>query len=371
MKKIKVDAIDSEKVPENSAENKIKNLEDELGKLVAPEKREEFMKMLDEFQSATSEKAAESLKAAFEEKFFSYTEKYPDASEIEFLRSILPDNFYMANNKLANEIIKDFVNKGKKELVVMKNQKKGEIVTYNTLTYDDKNINITGSYEFTAYDRTVHNAVCSLYVAGNEVVTPAMVYRAMNGMTATEYIKPQALESVRNSLDKSRSLRLIVDFTEEAKARNLNIDKMTIDSHLLNATVLTVKSGGQELQAYKILDKPVLYQYAQYTRQILAVPLKLLDTKKATRNTEEIIPIKEYLIRRIEIMKYDRAMSNKIIYETIFEEVGIEIKTKQQKERLRNYISSILELWKTRDKYINDFKEFKQGNSIKGIEIFY
>jgi len=382
MKKIKLDINDSEdEFPEifgnfiagiaSSAEKKIKELEDELGKLVAPEKYEEFVKMLDEFQSATSEKAAESLKTAFEEKFFKYSEKYPDASEMEFLKSILPKTFYISNNQLANEIIKDFVDKGNKNLVVMKTQKKGEVSTYNSLTYEGKNIIISGSHEFTAYDRAIHNAVCSLYVSGNEVVTPSMVYRTMNGMSETEYVSPQSIEAVTNSLDKSRSLKLKVDFTDEARARGLNVDATTIESNLLVADKLRVKSGANILEAYKIFRVPVLYQYAQYTRQILSVPLKLLDTKKATRNTEEIIPIKEYLIRRIEIMKYDRAMSNKIIYETIFEEVGIEIKTKQQKERLRNYISSILELWKTRDKYINDFKEFKQGNSIKGIEIFY
>ena len=352
-----------------SAKEKIKYLEDELGKLVSPEKHEELKKMLDEFQSATSENTAEALKTAFEEKFFT-SEKYPDASEIEFLRSILPDNFYISNNKLANEMIKDFVSKGNKELVVIKTPKKGEIITYNSLTYDDKNINISGRHEFTAYDRTVHNAVCSLYAAGNEVVTSSMVYRAMNGMSESEYIKPVTLESVTNSLDKSRFLKLQVDFTDEARARGLHVDETTIESYLLAAKKIKVRTGGTILEAYKILDKPVLYQYAQQTKQILSVPLKLLDTKKATRNTEEIIPIKEYLIRRIEIMKYSKNMGNKILYETLFEEVGIENPSRDKSFDLRKGIKAILELWKN-EKYIKNFEEYKEKNTYKGIKIVY
>jgi hypothetical protein len=101
------------------------------------------------------------------------------------------------------------------------------------------------------------------------------------------------------------------------------------------------------------------------------VPLELLDTKEATRNTEEIIPVKEYLVRRIEIMKNDRTMSNKILYDTIFEEVGIVITNKKQRTRIREYITAILSLWKTRDKYIKNFNEYKEGNAFKGIEIIF
>jgi len=294
-----------------------------------------------------------------------------DSPAIEFLKSIIPSTFYITNNKLSNEITKDFVNKGEQELIVIRNtRKKGDIITYNTLTYDDKNISITGRHVFTAYDRTVHNAVCSLYVAGNDTMTPAMVYRTMTGMSETEYISPKALETVRNSIDKSRFLKLTVDFTEEAKARNMDIKKAKIEDYLLNAKKIWVKTTNNEVEAYKINATPTLYQYAQTTNQILSIPLKLLDTKEATRNTEEIIPIKEYLVRRIEIMKHDKTMSNKILYGTIFEEVGIVITDKKQKTRMREYITSILSLWKIRDNYINDFKEYKERNSIKGVEIF-
>ena len=196
-----------------------------------------------------------------------------------------------------------------------------------------------------------------------------MVYRAMNGMSENEKVSRQSTDAVKNSLDKSRFMRLRVDFTEEARARNMKIDKAEIDSNLLEARAVIVRTGRHETGAYKILAMPVLYQYSQRTKQIISIPLGLLDTKEATRNTEEIIPVKEYLVRRIEIIKHDKSQSNKIVYETIFDEVGIAIKRQTERDRYRKYIKDILTLWKTRDNYIEDFKEYKDGKVFKGLEI--
>jgi len=300
-----------------------------------------------------------------------------NTNEIELLKSIIPKNFYITNNKLSNEMTKDFLDKGEQELIVIRSTpKKGDIITYNTLTYDDKNISImVGKREFTTYDRAIHNAVCSLYVTGNDVVTPAMVYRTMNGMTETEHIDPTTLKSVTNSIDKSRVILLKVDFTKEAKARNINVEKTTIESYLLNADKIEVKVGGSIIEGYKINKMPVLYQYAQHTKQILSISTKLLDTKDVTRNTQEIIQIREYLVRRIEGMinirttKNSYTMSNKILYDTIFEKAGIIINHRTERDRYRKYIKQILNLWKDRDGYIRDFSEYKEKNSIKGIEI--
>lgn len=310
----------------------------------------------------------------FQQMFKKYMDENPPRSnavdlETEILKSIIPKTFAITNNKLSNEMTKDFTNKGDISLAVMNVGKKNEIRTYNSLNYEGKDISITGRYEFTAYDRVIHNAVCSLYAAGNDILTPAMIYRAVNGMKETEYVSPQAMEAVKSSVNKSRFMRLVVDFTEEAKARGMDIEKTIIDSNLLNATVITIKSGGNNVDAFKIHAIPVLYQYSQRTKQIISIPLALLDTKEATRNTEEIISIKEYLIRRIEVMKNDDAMNNKILYDTIFEEIGLKNVIKQKSLVLRNNIKSILDLWKEKG-YIHNFEEYKVGKSIKGIKIY-
>lgn len=289
----------------------------------------------------------------------------------ETLKSIIPKSYHITNNKLSNEMTKDFINQGNIELAVIKSGKKGEVLTYNSLTYDNPNISITGKQEFTAYDRTIHNAVCTLYAAGNKEITPAMVYRTANGMTDKETVSPQAIEAVTQSLDKSRFLRLKVDYKAEARVRGItDVKKFEIDSYLFPAKMINIAAGGYEVTAYQILDTPALYHYAQLTKQIISVSLPLLDTREATRNTEEMIPIKEYLIRRIEIMKHNDDTSNRIVYDTIFSEAGITELNKDKSYNLRTYIKAILKLWQNK-KYIKSFKEYKEGKSIKGVEIIY
>jgi hypothetical protein len=270
---------------------------------------------------------------------------------------------------------KGFVNEGDISLATMNVGKKNEIRTYNSLTYEGDDISITGRHEFTAYDRAVHNAVCSLFVSGNEVITPKMVYRTLNGMVNTENVNQTTEEKVRNSIDKSRFMRLRVDYEDEAKTRKWKIDKASINSNLLHADECMIEAGGEIQSAFKIIKTPILYEYAQYTKQIIAVPLELLDIRDDNKdadkinNTEDVITMKEYLLRRIEIMKHDKKQSKKIIYDTIFDETGIKIKHGTERDRHRNNIKKILSLWRDKYQYIENFAEYKEGRGFKGIEI--
>jgi len=286
------------------------------------------------------------------------------------LQSIKPKNYTIPNTKLSNEITKEFVNVGKIPLIVMKNNK-GVVKTMNSLRYEDENkIQIKG--EFSPYDRTVHNAVCALHAAGNEVFTASMIYRTLTGSVEREYVSQTALNDITESIDKSRRMFLKIDFVDEARARKLDIDKVTFESYLLPAKKITVVTGGYEkVEAWKLLDIPPLYAYAVLTKQIILTPVPLLDLNDIVNNTKELIPVKAYLLQRIEIMKNDRNQmkSRCIVYDTIFKESGIEIKHATQRQRLRKYISSILAMWRDEHSYIKNFAEYKEGRTIKGIEI--
>ena len=141
---------------------------------------------------------------------------------IEALVSIVPKRHIKPNNKLANEITRNFINEGQQELLVSSEKSKLEIVTRAMLTYTDEKISLSGRPRFTSYDREVHDGVVTLYEAGNRVITPSMVYRAMNGMADSEKISPQAVGAVTRSLDKSRRIMVYIDFSQEARAYNNN-----------------------------------------------------------------------------------------------------------------------------------------------------
>lgn len=305
--------------------------------------------------------------------FEDFQKIYTNAKEISNIQSVKPKNALMLNNKLSLELTKDFINQGEQSInVAAKN--KAPITIYASMNYNDKNISL--SRDFTAYDREIHNAVISLYVAGNTTFTADMVYRAMNGLTNSEKVSPQAIEVVTQSIEKSRVTKLTINVMEHVKQHNLKLEKATYDDMLLSARKIEVTVSGVTKQAYVFNIKPFLYEYAQSTRQIISVPIKLLNIKDTLNNSEEITVLKNYLIRRIEVMKDNDNQGNNISYESIFREIDINKENltegayKTKTKVIRQHIKKILEYWIKND-YIKKYEDYKEGKSIIGLKIYY
>ena len=292
--------------------------------------------------------------------------------EIELLNSIIPQNYIIPNNKLINKMVKGVVPYNEEfKLRINKEAAKKKILTKVSLNYDDENIQIYDKDKrFTPYDRTVHNAVCSLFEAGNTNFTPDQVYRAMNGLDDQQYVSPQSVGAITRSLDKQRRIYAKVDYTNEAKAYRKDVRSCIVEDHILSAKKITLEAGGHKVTGYKLNNKPILYEYAQLTGQVLTVPSKLLNTKDVIRSTEDVIIIREYLIRRIEVMKKNKDQSNRILLERVYEELNEPEPTKETSRKVRNIIDALLKKYVT-EKYIKDYKYFKEGRAFKGIEIFY
>lgn len=303
--------------------------------------------------------------------------KYLDVKESKQLvplKSITPKNHVKPNNKLANEISKDFLNAGEIELRVSKLKAKKEITTKAMLFYKIENVSLAGKAKFTPYDREVYDGVTTLYEAGNEVITPTMVYRAMNGMIDQEYVSSQAIEAVTESLDKSMRTILKIDYLQEAQAYRKDC-KATYEGYLLACEKVTVTTGGTTQEAYKLLRKPILYEYAQVSGQILSVPIKLLQTKKAVRSTDEVIVIRGYLLRQIEGMKsHTFTRNNKITFESVYSVLDIstehcsEAMYKKKTHIIRQHVEALLSEWINQG-YIKKHMQYKEGKSIKGVII--
>jgi len=298
-----------------------------------------------------------------------------NAEAIEILKSVIPKKHVKPNNKLANTITdEDIIDDGAFSLIVSPKNAKKEVATKVMLAYDNRKIQLSGQ-KYTPYDREVYDGVVTLYEAGNNIITPGMVYRAMNGLTETEFVSPQALEAVTKSLDKSRFIRTSIDYTDEASMYNKKFEKTTYEGYLLNAEKITVEIKGEKHEGYKIFRKPILYEYAQISGQIISVPIKVLQTKNAVRRTDEVIIVRGYLLRQIEWMRNtNTTRSDVITYQKIYEELDIskfmlDAKAYEKKTaKVRSHIKAILDEWKEQG-YIIDYTENKDGNKLTGIKI--
>lgn len=295
-------------------------------------------------------------------------EKSREVVTLETLDSFLPTKYIIPNNKLANKMTE--VPYDEPFLLEVNSEKK--VKNPVSINYDDENIKIFDKNKrFTPYDRTVHNAVCSIYEAGSDHFTPDRVYRVMNGIDDSQYVSPQARGAITRSLDKMRRTYAKVDYSNEAQAYRQDIEHATFEDHILSAKKVTLSAGGKEVIGYKLNGgKPLLYEYAQFTKQVLTVPIELLNTKDVIKSTPEVIVIREYLIRRIEVMKENQSTSNKILFEKIFNEIDHPEPTADKARKVRNNVEKLLTKFK-KEGYIKDFKFYKSGRSFKGIDIIH
>ena len=315
------------------------------------------------------------------------------------LISMIPREHLMPNHKLVNELTRDLVGAGETHIRVSpKNAKQPSHITCN-LAYDTEKIQLSCCRPLSEYDRNVYDAVTSLYVGGDpsHIMTPAMVYRAMTGMSDTEDPSPQQIKAVTDSLNRLSCIRAEVDCTMELKARRiaLNLEGYVrsgwIGTYLLNTTSIRVEAGGKEYRAYKIEKAPILYAYSKALNQVLSVPSHMLDIKAVESagliaandrisNTEGRIAIKGYLLRRIEGMKNpkNKLLSRSISLQSyekdgrhhagLYEIAGKVEPSKTEAARIRGYVDSALSFWESGG-YIKGYTWKKSGRKIIGIEI--
>lgn len=334
---------------------------------------------------------------------FISAENPTDAQEIiEHLTSVLPEKYVVPNNKLANTMTRGIIDIGRITLEESRRSAKKLVETTCILTYEGDNVHLSGRQHFTEYDRNVYNAVSSLYVYGDQshVVTPAMVYRAMTGLTDSEKPTAGQLAAVTRSLDKMRFIRARIDCTEELKMRRITLNSKQInggeiDTYLLTADAIKVQAGGQTVRAYRIIKTPILYEYAAAVKQVLTLPASVLDVKEISEmtvdgakkltigarlpNTESRILIKGYLIRRIEGMKGKNGLNNPVIalydyqrdgetHQGLYSIAGNPDPTRTEASRIRDDAEKMLAYWAATG-YIKTFEAQTERKKITGYKI--
>lgn len=334
---------------------------------------------------------------------FIAAENPADAQEIiEHLTSVLPEKYVVPNNKLANTMTRGIIDIGRITLEESRRGAKKLVETTCILTYEGDNVHLSGRQPFTEYDRNVYNAVSSLYIYGDQshVVTPAMVYRAMTGLTDSEKPTAGQLAAVTRSLDKMRFIRARIDCTEELKMRRITLNSKQInggeiDTYLLTADAIKVQAGGQTVRAYRIIKTPILYEYAAAVKQVLTLPASVLDVKEISEmtvngakkltigarlpNTESRILIKGYLIRRIEGMKGKNGLSNPVIslydyerdgetHQGLYSIAGKADAKDLEAKRIRTDVEKMLAYWQATG-YIKAFEAQTQRRKITGYKI--
>ncbi len=221
------------------------------------------------------------------------------------------------------------------------------------------------------FDENVLNTVCSILQAGNTKMTLYDIAKTMHG-NSTKKVTQKELDKINASMRKLAATRVYMDITNEANARyafenDPVFASLKVDQSLLSYTGIEAKlKTGQQVYLIELDREPILYRYCKLKNELVSYDTKLLAIP--INETEDITLLKFYLIKQVQLINKGE-LRNRIKYETVFEKTGVEEgKTKQARQRNRDYIKRMFEFWK-QEGFIKDFKEYKEGREIKGIEI--
>lgn len=274
----------------------------------------------------------------------------------------------------VSDTITEIVADGEPYTLLVGGKNEGQVKTQIALSYEDEGMAI--SKPMAAYDREVHNAVATLWAAGNATITLRQVYAAMTGSKSAP--APTAIKAIEFSLDKQRRTFVRLDYSEELRGKTAEFDGETVtadqchyEAYMLNAdkvTVLTAK--GNEVTGYQIARPPILYQHDLTTKQIISYPQSLLEaTAKVASNTETNISMRSYLIRRIKTMsRKGSRLSKQIRYETVFEAIGRQPETRKAKAAMVKTICSYLNAFIGQG-LISGWEEYEQGSSHEKVGV--
>ena len=202
--------------------------------------------------------------------------------------------------------------------------------------------------KLTAFDRRVHDAIGTLYNAGNDIVSLTQISITMGG---SDKPSSRMLDKIANSIDKMRAAQIVLDQSEDY-APYIKHEKRYKGSVVASEYVDAKINGVFAQNAVHIFREPFLMTFARDREQITTIPREVIETDK--RKTENNLAIESYLLERISRMKHNKTKSiKKILYSNMFKVTNI---TGKQQQRALPTVEDYL-------------KHYKKVGWIKGYKL--
>lgn len=286
------------------------------------------------------------------------------------IQGVRPRNYVMPIDPITNKLaqLKEF-----NEVTVAR---KKNLTVQTAVTLDcPEHMRIYGDFTLTNYDKSIINGVVSILESGNRNFTIPMLYHAMTGKE-NPTVDEITFEELKWKLDTMRKLSIHIDLTEEVQAHlidrqiNGDIESFSIEGYLLPLNKYSGVINGKRSEMYQIIDTPPLHSYAKLKKQIASVSIDLL--KAPLNNTSTTIPLKTYLLGRIEAMKNENnsVSRDKILFASIYRELGAGEADKKKKKRIRDYTEIVLTHFASMD-YIQKYQMIKEGRTITAVRIYW
>lgn len=324
--------------------------------------------------------------------------EYDDKRIETFIQQNSPINNEMIRNSVVNDLIPTDID-GQMSIIpteVTTRAKKGKlapVVTLCSFSYDNNTdieiMTTKRGNKITAYDRRVYNAVSTLYLNGRKTVSIAEIYAVMTGYIRANPPKTTR-DTIEQSLRKLSSINVFIDLTNEMNANMIkdkeplikagilsdNNDKMkkvSLEDKMIHIKIGTLESeSGKVFKSIQIINEPTLLTYNRAKKTLISIPMNYIGLTNSN-TTERTIAFQDYLLLRIINYKNGKMKENKILYDTIYKESGIDKPSTKKDEtdrkgvkRDRETILKMMDEWK-QNGLISNYYEFKSNKTIKGL----
>lgn len=219
-------------------------------------------------------------------------------------------------------------------------------------------------------DFIVHDHIMTLYWSGKTVFTISDICKMIYNRDGDNNYRPSRTfeEKVTESIERLRRTRVNINYTREAKAHGLPVDKMIRGRELVHLELITVKSKGRTIEAYRAFHVPPVLEYATINGQLGTYPRALLDLPGGGKNKVEQVAIAQYIAERVEYMANKKGKGlkyqNKILIDTVIEECRVEVQGSRQaqSQKKKRVIKTIEDALKINPK-VKSFKRAPQGSN--------
>lgn len=217
------------------------------------------------------------------------------------------------------------------------------------------------------YNKAIHDAMLSMYLAGNKGGSLNQLYKVINGNKETlKAPEEKTLKDIREAVNKLRLTDVAIDASEEAKLYGFS--KAKIKNYLMPVKIVEVEINGNKAEGFVFLDEPPLYTYARQKNQINAGNIEYFNVPLNT--TPENIKLTSYLFERVQGAKNEKSkLGPVILYEAIYKILELdENATKQKRSDVRKKVKEIFNTW-IRAGFIEGFEEIKENSTVVKIKI--
>ena len=224
------------------------------------------------------------------------------------------------------------------------------LITYAKLDYISPDVKFDRNFD--EVDKLILNAIYSFQRVGNIIFTGRNILQHIFGNVA-DHFQSELVVLIDQHIGKLRSMQISMDLKDKFgndATISLNGEKyrpIAIEEDLLDVSVLKMKSikNGKILNVYRINRISPIFKYAEKLKQITSWKTEYM--RVPVRRTMPNALLCNYLLVKISLVKNDsnKYRNNGILFQTIFEDLKLDVSTRDKKMNIRGTIKQMFDFW--------------------------